>query len=55
LGKFIDKGGNWKEYIQRVEEDILKVAVSYSVQEGDTEEGKLRVDREREWVEWTVA
>ena len=55
MGKFIDKRGNWREQIQRVEEDILKVAVSYSVQESERERGKLRVEREQEWVEWTVA
>jgi hypothetical protein len=41
--KFIDKDGNWTERIQRVEEDIPKVAVRYSVQENETKRGKLRV------------
>jgi len=35
-----------------LEEDIWKVAVSYIMQEDERErEG----EREREWVEWTVA
>jgi hypothetical protein len=55
LGKFRDKDGNWREQIERLEEDILKVAVSYSVQEDETERRKVRVEREWEWVEWTGA
>jgi hypothetical protein len=35
--KFIDKDGNWTKRIRQVEEDILKVAVRYSVQEDETE------------------
>jgi len=55
LDRFIDKGGNWTEHIQRVEEDIPKVAVRYSVQEDETEKGKVRVERVQEWDEGTVA
>ena len=39
----------------RVEENILKVSVSYSMQEEETESWKVKVEREQEWVEWTVA
>jgi hypothetical protein len=55
LDKFIDKDGNWRENIQRVEEDKLKLAVRYSVQ-GDERErgGKVRVERKQEWDEGTV-
>ena len=38
-----------------MEEDILKFAVNYNLQEDETERGKLRVEREYEWVEWTMA
>jgi hypothetical protein len=55
LDKFRDKDGNWTEYIQRVEEDMLKVAVRYNVQEDDTERGKVRVERQQEWNEWSMA
>jgi hypothetical protein len=37
LGKFRDSDGNWREHIERLEKDILKVAVSYSVKEGERE------------------
>jgi len=37
MDKFRDKDGNWIEHIQRVEEDIPKVAVRYRVQ-GDERE-----------------
>jgi hypothetical protein len=47
MDKFRDKDGNWRESIQRVEEDIPKVAVSYSVQEDETERGKVKLERER--------
>jgi hypothetical protein len=47
MDKFRDKDGNWRENIQRVEEDIPKVAVSYSVQEDETERGKLKLEREK--------
>jgi len=42
LDKFRDNVGNWREQIQRVKEDILKVAVLCSMQEDETERGKLR-------------
>ena len=35
LDKFRDKVGYWREQIQRVEEDILEVAESYTVQEDE--------------------
>jgi hypothetical protein len=41
LDKFRDKDGNWRENIQWGEEDVLKVAVRYSLQ-GDER------DREKE-------
>jgi hypothetical protein len=53
LGKFRDNFGKRRE--QRLGEDIMNVAVSYSVQEDDTERGKLRFEREQEWGEWIVA
>jgi len=46
LDKFRDNEGNWREHIQRVEEDKLKGTVSYSVQEGETERGKVRTERQ---------
>ena len=55
LDRFIDKGGNWTEHIQRVEEDIPNVAVRYSVQGDEWERGKLRGEREQEWDGGTVA
>jgi hypothetical protein len=56
LDKFRDKDGNWREHIQRVEEDILMIAVRYSVQEEERERGgNLRVEREQECVEGTMA
>jgi len=39
LFKFTDKEGNWREDIQRVEEDIVKFAVRYSVQEDEWQRG----------------
>jgi len=44
LDKFRDENGNCKEHNLRVEEDIPKTAVSYTVQEDETERGKLRVE-----------
>jgi hypothetical protein len=41
VDKFRDKDSNWRENMQRVEEDIPKVAVSYTVQEDETERGKF--------------
>jgi hypothetical protein len=37
MDKFRDKGGNWRENIQRVEEDIPKFGVSCTLQEDKTE------------------
>jgi hypothetical protein len=54
LRKFRDKDGNWREQIQRLGDNIPKVAVSYSMQEDDTERGKFRVERAQEWGERTV-
>jgi len=42
-----DEDGNWRENIQRVEEDIPKVAVSYALQEDEAERGKVKFGRER--------
>jgi hypothetical protein len=53
LFKFRDNDGNWRE--QRLEEDILKVAVGYIITEDETGRVNLRVEGEQEWVEWTVA
>ena len=55
LVKFRDKDVNWRGHVVRVEENILKVSVSYSMQEEETESWKVNVEREQEWVEWTVA
>jgi hypothetical protein len=43
FNKFRGKFGNWTEHIRQLEEDILKVAVHFSVQEDETEKWKLRV------------
>jgi hypothetical protein len=34
-----------------VEEDILKVAVSYNLEEDDTERVMFKFERQQEWVE----
>jgi len=47
MDKFRDEDGNWRENIQRVEEDIPKVAVSYALQEDEAERGKVKFGRER--------
>jgi hypothetical protein len=39
--------GNCREQIQRVEEDIPKVAVRYSMQEDETKRGEVGVEREQ--------
>jgi hypothetical protein len=44
LDKFRDNEGNWRE--QRVEEDTLKGAVSYTVREDEKERGKVRFERQ---------
>jgi hypothetical protein len=54
LDKFIDKDGNWREHIQRVEEDKLKLVLSYSARETRERRGKVRVEREQEWDEENV-
>ena len=46
--KFRGNDDNWRDQTQRVEEDRLKIAVRYSVQEDETERGKLRFVREQE-------
>jgi len=48
LGKFRDEDGNWRENIDRLEKDILKVSVSSSVQECETERFKVSFEREQE-------
>ena len=45
--KFRDNDGNWRENIQRVEEEKPKVAVSYAVQEDEAERGKVKFEMER--------
>ena len=55
MDKFRDKDGNWRENIQRVEEDIPKVVGSYNVLEDDTERGKVKFEREQEWAEGPMA
>jgi hypothetical protein len=47
MDKFRDKDGNWRENVQRVEEDIPEFAVSYSVQEDEKEKGKVKFERKR--------
>jgi hypothetical protein len=44
-----------REHIQEVEEDITKDAVSYTLQEHDTKSGKVKFEREYEWVEGFMA
>jgi hypothetical protein len=44
LDKFRDNEGNWRE--QRVEEDTLKGAVIFIMQEHETERGKVRTERQ---------
>jgi hypothetical protein len=48
-----DKDGNWRE--QRVEEDIPKVAVRYSMQDDGTGSGEVTAEREQEWVGGAMA
>ena len=52
MDKFRDKDGNCRENFQRGEEDIPKVAVSYTLQEDETERGKLKLE---EWFEGPTA
>jgi hypothetical protein len=42
VDKFRDKNGTWREKFQRVEEDMPKFAVSYTVQDKMTETGKVK-------------
>jgi septum formation topological specificity factor MinE len=51
MNKLRDNHSNWREQLQRLEEDILKVVVRYTVQEDETDRGKLGVEREKELVE----
>jgi hypothetical protein len=46
LEKFRNNDSSWREHIQRVEEEIMKDVVRYTVQEDDRERGKLRDERE---------
>jgi hypothetical protein len=55
MDKFRDKDGNWRENIHQVEKDIPKLAVSYTLQEDETERGKMKFEREEEWVEGPMA
>jgi hypothetical protein len=41
--------------IQRGEGDLPKVAVRYSMQESVIKRGKVRVERELEWVDGSMA
>ena len=55
MDKFRDKDGNWRENIQRVEEDIPKVVGSYNVLGDDTQRGKVKFEREKECAEGPMA
>jgi hypothetical protein len=57
VDKFRGKDGNWRETILRVDEDIHvpKVAVSYTMQEDNTERSKVKFERERELVDGPMA
>ena len=50
-----DNDGNWRGHIERLEEDIPKVAVNYSVLEDDTERGKVKLEREQGWFQGPIA
>jgi hypothetical protein len=52
LDKFRDKNGNCRGNIKRVEKDncIPKFAVRYTLQADETR-GKVKIEREQEWVE----
>jgi len=54
LGKFRGKNINWREFIPRLEADIPKGAVSYTVQERETEGRKLSDGKERDLLHVTV-
>jgi septum formation topological specificity factor MinE len=51
----MDNYHNWREHIQRLEEDILKVVVRYCEQKDETERDNVRFEREQEWVEMPMA
>jgi len=51
LDKFRGNVGNWREHIQRLEEDIRKVAVRYTLREDETLKSKLRLEMEQDCVE----
>jgi hypothetical protein len=46
--KFVDKVCNWTEHIHPVEEDILKIAIHYSLREDVTEGRNLKIEVEQE-------
>jgi len=50
LFKFTDKEGNWRKDIQRVEEDIMKFAVRYSVQEDEWQRGGVGGGQGGSWL-----
>jgi hypothetical protein len=54
LDKFRGNDGNWREHIQWLEEDIVKVAVC-PLQNDEPERSKMRAEREQEWVEGNTA
>jgi len=47
MAKFRDKDGNWNENNRRVEEDIPKFAVRYTLQDDETKRGKMKFERKR--------
>ena len=55
MDKFRDKDGNWRENLQRVEEDMPKFAITYSVLEDETEGGKVKLEMEQELYEGSTA
>jgi len=55
MDKFRDKDGNWRENIQRMEEDIPKFAITYSVPKDETQGDKVKLEMEQEWVEGSKA
>jgi len=55
LCKFRDIDVKWRENIERLEEDIPKGDISYTVQGRETVTGKVRVGRDRGRYHKTVA
>jgi hypothetical protein len=47
MDKVRDKDGNLRENTQRMVEDIPNVAVSYTLQEDETDRGKVKFERGR--------